>query len=223
MSLLTVEGLERTFDGPVPVRALAEATFTIDRGEFVAVVGRSGSGKSTLLAILGLLDRPSAGRYLVAGRDTVPIGRRERDRLRAATFGFVFQDDYLIGYRTIDDNVALADVYAGGPRADRAARVEAALRRVQLGHRLGFHPAALSGGERQRVSIARALVKRPPVLLADEPTGNLDETTSREVVELLHELRDDGLTVIMVTHDMAIAATADRRIRLLDGIATVDG
>lgn len=208
----------RTFQaGDVSISALAGADLRVDRGEYVAVVGPSGSGKSTLLNLLGLLDRPTEGTYLLEGVDTSELGEGERSGLRSRRIGFVFQSFHLLAHRTVLENVLLATVYNGTPRAERVPAAEAALRRVGLGHRIDFRPTTLSGGERQRVAIARALVTRPGLLLADEPTGNLDTATGEAVLELFDELRADGLTLVVVTHDDHVSSHADRLVRLRDG------
>lgn len=208
----------RTFHaGDVTIPALADADMRVDRGEYVAVVGPSGSGKSTMLNLLGLLDRPSEGTYLLEGVDTSTLGEGERAGLRSRRIGFVFQSFHLLAHRTVIENVLLATVYNRMPRAERVPAAEAALRRVGLGHRMEFRPTTLSGGERQRVAIARALVTRPGLLLADEPTGNLDSSTGESVLTLFDELRADGLTLVVVTHDDYVSAHANRLVRLRDG------
>lgn len=208
----------RTFHaGDVTIPALADADMRVDYGEYVAVVGPSGSGKSTMLNLLGLLDRPTEGAYLLEGVDTSSLGEGERAGLRSRRIGFVFQSFHLLAHRTVIENVLLATVYDGMPRAERVPAAEAALRRVGLGHRMDFRPTTLSGGERQRVAIARALVTRPGLLLADEPTGNLDSATGESVLALFDELRADGLTLVVVTHDDYVSAHADRLVRLRDG------
>lgn len=208
----------RTFHaGDVRVPALTGADVAVERGEYVAVVGPSGSGKSTMLNVLGLLDRPTEGIYRLEGVDTSELGEGERAGLRSRRIGFVFQSFHLLAHRTVLENVQLATVYNRMPRAERIPAAEAALRRVGLGHRMDFRPTTLSGGERQRVAIARALVTRPGLLLADEPTGNLDSGTGEAVLTLFDELRADGLTLIVVTHDDSVSSHADRLVRLRDG------
>lgn len=221
---LTLEGVGRRF-GEVTV--LAGLDLTVRTGEYVAIVGPSGSGKSTLLNILGCLDRPSTGRYRLAGVETTELGDSARAAVRARHIGFVFQSFHLLGQASIEDNVALAEVYRhrspGCERRTRRARAVAELQRVGLGHRLGYRPGLLSGGERQRVAIARALLARPAVLLCDEPTGNLDRANTAAVLDLFDELRtertadDQPVTIVVITHDDAVAARAERRLRMLDG------
>lgn len=198
------------------VRALDGATFSINQGSFTAIFGPSGSGKSTLLHVLGLLDRPTSGRYSINGRDVSTIRRdAERARLRRETFGFVFQQFNLLPRLTALENVMLPAIYAG--RKDRKRRAAELLKRVGLGDRLHHRPNQLSGGQQQRVAIARALVNEPRILLADEPTGNLDRTTGATILKLLKKLHADGETVIIVTHDHDIAALADRQLSVVDG------
>lgn len=216
--VVELQGVSRTFQaGDVSVTALKDADLSIGRGEYVAIVGPSGSGKSTLLNLLGLLDRPTEGTYHLEGVDTSQLQEGQRAGLRSRRIGFVFQSFHLLAHRTVLENVLLATVYNGMPRAERVPAAEAALRRVGLGHRMDFRPTTLSGGERQRVAIARALVTRPGLLLADEPTGNLDSATGEAVLELFDELRADGLTLIVVTHDDYVSSHADRVVRLRDG------
>lgn len=215
--VIELRGLSRTFPGPSPVEALRPCDLVVAAGEYVSVVGPSGSGKSTLLHILGLLDRPTGGQYLLDGTPTGAATETERTALRAGRIGFVFQEFHLLPQRTVLENVLLATLYSGVPRAERRDRALAALHRVGLGHRLGFVPTALSGGERQRAAVARAVVAAPHVLLADEPTGNLDAASSAGVMDLFDELHADGLTLVVITHDMAVSARAQRRVRIADG------
>ncbi len=200
------------------VRALVDVDFQLAEREFVALRGPSGSGKSTLLSILGCLDRPTSGRYLLGGTDVSGLDRGMRAWVRLHYLGFVFQSFHLIPDCTALENVVLPLHYAGVPRAEREARAAALLERVGLGARAGHLPAQLSGGERQRVAIARSIACRPPLLLADEPTGALDTHTGNEILELLLSLREhEGVTVLLVTHDPAIAAHADRQVFICDG------
>jgi putative ABC transport system ATP-binding protein len=209
-----------TYPGPVPVRALRPVSLQISAGEMVAVAGRSGSGKSTLLNVLGLLDRPTQGRYLVRGVDTSLLGEVGMTALRAREFGFVFQSFHLLPERTAAENAELGLLYRRmGVRERREAACEA-LERVGLGHRLEALPGTLSGGERQRVAIARALAQRPRVLLCDEPTGNLDRHSAEVVVGLLAGLAAEGLTVIVVTHDLQIAKAMPRCLDIDDGVVS---
>ena len=215
--VLELRGAARIFPGPPEVQALKPTDLRIERGDYVSIVGPSGSGKSTLLHLLGLLDRPTAGEYLVDGIPTVAASEDERAVLRGESIGFVFQAFHLLDRRTVLDNVLLATLYSGVPRHERRERALAALDRVGLSHRVDFHPGVLSGGERQRVAVARAVVADPRVLLADEPTGNLDTVSSAAVLELFDELHGEGLTLVVITHDMSVADRAQRRVRITDG------
>jgi putative ABC transport system ATP-binding protein len=216
--VVELRGASRTFAaGDLSVPALVEADVAVGRGDYVAVVGASGSGKSTMLNLIGLLDRPSQGVYLLEGVDTSMLSEGQRAGLRSRRIGFVFQAFHVLGHRTVLENVLLATIYNRMPRAERVPAAEDALRRVGLEHRIDFWPTKLSGGERQRVAIARALVNRPALLLADEPTGNLDSVTGAAVLDLFDELRADGLTLMVVTHDNNVSGHADRVIRLRDG------
>jgi len=210
----------RSFPGPPVVDALTSVNLRIDPGDYVSVIGPSGSGKSTLLNLLGLLDRPTSGDYLLDGVATGRASESVRSALRGGRIGFVFQSFHLLPHRTVLDNVLLATLYSGVPRAERQERARAALDRVKLSHRVDFTPTTLSGGERQRVAVARAVVASPHLLLADEPTGNLDSTNSVEIMELFDELHADGLTLVVITHDPAVSARAQRRVRIADGRLT---
>jgi len=216
--LLVGEGLQRVYRmGDSEVRALRGVDFSISLGESVAIMGPSGSGKSTLLHLLGLLDRPTAGRYLFAGVDTALLDDDHSAALRNRAIGFVFQNFNLVSGETALDNVAAPLVYAGVKRKERNERAREALDRVGLSDRLHHDPSQLSGGQRQRVAIARALVTRPPLLLADEPTGNLDSTSSADIFSLLAQLHSEGLTLVTITHDPRIAARAERVLQVEDG------
>ncbi|WP_372419901.1 ABC transporter ATP-binding protein [Actinotalea solisilvae] len=217
---MELRGLSRTFPGTPPVEALRGVDLRVGRGDYVSVIGPSGSGKSTLLHILGLLDRPTAGDYLLDGLPTGEASDEDRATLRGGRIGFVFQSFHLLPHRSVLDNVLLATLYSGVPRAERRDRALAALDRVGLSHRLDFLPTVLSGGERQRVAVARAVVSSPHVLLADEPTGNLDSENSAGVLALFDELHRDGLTLVVITHDPTVSAHAGRRIRIADGLLT---
>jgi putative ABC transport system ATP-binding protein len=215
---IVAEQVSRTYelDG-VSVEALRGASLRIAATDYVAIVGTSGSGKSTLMHLLGGLDRPTGGTLLIGGRDVSTLGPAEMARLRNETIGFVFQSFHLLARTTARDNVALPLVYRGAGRRERRARAAEMLDRVGLGHRLDHRPNQMSGGEQQRVAIARALVTGPSVLLADEPTGNLDTTTGQSVLGLLESLNADGVAVVLVTHDKDVAARAQRQIVMRDG------
>ncbi|TWH73317.1 putative ABC transport system ATP-binding protein [Modestobacter roseus] len=214
---IELRDVTRSFPGPPEVQALKGVSVSVADGEYVSIIGPSGSGKSTMLNILGLLDRPTVGEYRLGGVLTGALGEDERAAVRARQLGFVFQAFHLMSRRTVLENVLLPMLYNGTPRAEREPRAREALHRVGLDHRIGFLPGTLSGGERQRVAVARAVASRPRVLLADEPTGNLDQTTSAEIMALFEELHADGLTLVVITHDGAVARRASRRIRLADG------
>jgi putative ABC transport system ATP-binding protein len=216
--VIELDGLARTYPGPPPVPALRPASLVIDAGGYVAVTGPSGSGKSTLLHLLGLLDTPTGGRYLLDGLDTSKLGDRGRCALRGRRIGVVFQAFHLLPYRTALENVLLAQLYNNTPRGARLAAAIEALDAVGLGHRLDALPTTLSGGESQRVAIARALVNTPSLLLCDEPTGNLDSATAAALMGLLDELNAAGYTIVVITHDPAVAAHADRTITISDGV-----
>jgi putative ABC transport system ATP-binding protein len=203
--------------GGTPLHALAGVSETIQPGEHVAIMGPSGSGKSTLLNVIGCLDRPSAGAYLLEGTDTGALDDDELSRLRGRELGFVFQAYHLVGRLTSLGNVELPLLLAGLPRSERRERATAALESVGLADRLDHRPSELSGGQRQRVAIARATVMRPRILLADEPTGNLDSSAGAQVLDLLGRLNAQGLTLVVVTHDPAVARRADRVLVLVDG------
>jgi putative ABC transport system ATP-binding protein len=216
--LIRLEDVVKTYVmGDVEVHALRGVSLTIASGEFTAIMGASGSGKSTLMNLLGCLDRPTRGRYLLEGSDVSGLSSDELATIRNRTLGFVFQSFNLLSRTSALDNVELPLVYAGVPGAERRSRAQEALARVGLADRADHHPSQLSGGQQQRVAIARALVNRPRILLADEPTGNLDSRTSVEVIALLQELGRDGITVLLVTHEHDIAEHASRVIEMRDG------
>jgi len=221
--LLELRDVTRSFPGPPEVQALKGVNLEVGRGDYVSIVGPSGSGKSTMLNLLGLLDRPSVGEYRIDGTVTGTLSEDERAAVRARRIGFVFQSFHLMPRRTVLDNVLMPMLYSGVSRRERESRARRTLDRVGLSHRTDFLPTRLSGGERQRVAVARAVVSTPSVLLADEPTGNLDAATSEEVMELFDDLRADGLTLVVITHDTAVASRADRRVRIADGRLTEEG
>ena len=209
--------------GDTTVKAADHITMKIEKGEFVAIVGQSGSGKSTCMNIIGCLDVPTEGTYLLDGRDVGKMSRRELANIRNEKLGFIFQQYNLLPKLTLLENVEVPLVYAGIPAAQRHATAKAALERVGLGNKLKNLPNQLSGGQQQRVSIARALVRNPAVILADEPTGALDSHTGREVIGMLQQLHREGHTVVLITHDNSIAVQAERIIRLEDGQVVYDG
>ena len=209
--------------GDEDVHALDGVSLTIDKGEFVAIVGQSGSGKSTAMNIIGCLDVPTHGTYRLNGRDVGKMNRNELAAVRNEMLGFIFQQYNLLPKLNLMENVEVPLVYAGISRADRHIRAREVLEQVGLGDKLKNRPNQLSGGQQQRVSIARALVRNPPVILADEPTGALDSHTGREVLGLLQQLHKQGHTVVLITHDNSIAVQADRIIRLEDGQVVYDG
>ncbi|MFJ7273550.1 ABC transporter ATP-binding protein [Kitasatospora sp. NPDC098663] len=221
--VIALYGVGRTHLGRPPVVALRPTDLTVRRGEYLAVTGPSGSGKSTLLHLLGLLDTPTTGRYELDGIDTGGLRDKDRSTLRGRRIGFVFQSFHLLSHRTAEENVALAQVYNHTPRRARGAAAVDALRLVGLGHRTDALPGTMSGGERQRVAIARALVNRPSLLLCDEPTGNLDSANAGAVLVQFDALHERGYTLVVITHDPAVAARAQRRVSIHDGVLSEAG
>jgi ABC-type lipoprotein export system ATPase subunit len=220
-AVLELADVGKTYrSGVLEVEALRDVTLSIREGEFVAVVGPSGSGKSTLMHILGCLDVPSAGTYLLAGEDVAGLSEDRLAEVRNRRIGFVFQQFNLLAYLSAWRNVELPLVYAGLDPAERRRRALAALDQVDLADRADHRPGELSGGQQQRVAIARALVTEPDLLLADEPTGNLDSASTKDVLDLLTDLHDSGRTIVLITHEPGVAARADRTVRISDGYVT---
>lgn len=218
--VVELDNVSRAFPGTPPVYALDKANLIINPGDYVAIIGPSGSGKSTLLHLLGLLDEPTSGVYRLDGIDTRDLSEGDRAGLRSHRIGFVFQSFHLLGHRTTTENVMLAELYRPGSKSERQKKATEALTRVGLGHRLEAFPTTLSGGEQQRVAVARALVGEPSLLLADEPTGNLDSVTSAQILDLFDQLHHSGLTLAVITHDEDVSERAERRVRINDGQLT---
>ena len=217
-ALVEVKDICKVYNpGENEVRALDHVSLSIEKGEFVAIIGQSGSGKSTLMNMLGCLDVPTSGKYYLNGRDVSTLTDDEQSDIRNREIGFIFQGFNLISNLTAQENVELPLIYRGVPRKERNRLAVESLKMVGLSHRMYHKPNEMSGGQQQRVAIARAIAARPPVILADEPTGNLDSASSREILQILKELYKGGRTVILITHDNGIAAQAKRVIRILDG------
>lgn len=221
--MIQLAGIERIFQvGDETVRALSNVNFTVHQGEYVAIMGPSGSGKSTLLNIVGLLDRPDKGIYSLEDLDTIELTDDQQASVRCHKIGFVFQFFHLVPRLTSAENVELPMILAGINPGDRKTRVQAALSSLGLRERTKHRPDQLSGGQRQRVAIARATIMRPDIILADEPTGNLDRTSGIEVIQILEDLNNKGMTLIMVTHDPDLGKRASRRVQLVDGKISTD-
>jgi putative ABC transport system ATP-binding protein len=220
--VLELRDVSKSYGSEPPVLALRDASFLVREGELVAIVGPSGSGKTTLLHVIGTLERPSSGVVSITGRDVAELSDSELASLRARSIGFVFQQFFLAEHSTALENVADGLLYAGAGASERRERAAQALERVGLADRVGFRPSKLSGGERQRVAIARALVGSPAIVLADEPTGNLDSTAGAAIVELLEDLNAQGATIVVITHDRELAARLPRQVQMLDGRIVAD-
>ena len=220
--VLELEQVVKRYPGEPPVEALRGVSLAIRDGEMVAIVGQSGSGKTTLIHVMGTLERPTAGAVRIAGRDVSALPDRQLSGLRAWQLGFVFQQFFLLDGLSMVENVAGGLLYRGVGSAERRRLAAAALERVGLGHRLGHHPNQLSGGERQRAAIARAVVGEPAVVLADEPTGNLDSASGASIVRLLHDLNAEGRTIVVITHNQEMAGSMPRQVELRDGLIVCD-
>src|SRR5215472_8349282 len=221
-TVMELRSIYRQYGVESAVHALTDVDLSVDEGDWMAITGPSGSGKSTLLNILGCLDRPTSGSYRLDGIETTELSDNQRAGLRSQRIGFVFQSFHLLPYRTVLENVMLAEVYRRRPFRGRRERAIATIERVGLAHRADFLPTKLSGGERQRVAIARALVGRPAIVLADEPTGNVDSAAGASILGLLQQLNADGATIVVITHDRAIAARLPRQLYMLDGLIVTD-
>lgn len=220
--VLELRGVTKSYPGTPPTEVLHGVDLKVTRGELLAIVGPSGSGKSTLLNIIGTLDRPTSGEVWVAGHDAASLSDKELSALRSRDLGFVFQQFFLLGGMSAIDNVGDGMLYTGASRTERRRAAAEALERVGLGHRMHHHPNQMSGGERQRVAIARALVAKPSLLLADEPTGNLDSRSSAGIMDLLDELHHEGATILVITHDHDIASVLPRQVSVRDGLIEHD-
>lgn len=215
--VVVLEGVSRTFEGNPPVYALREADLIIHEGDYLAIVGPSGSGKSTMLHLLGLLDSPTAGTYYLDGIDTSDLSERQRAGLRGSHIGFVFQSFHLLSHRSNVENVMLAETYRATNKKQRRLDAQEAMRKVGLAHKIDRFPSELSGGERQRVAVARALMGAPRLILADEPTGNLDTENTSNILDMFDELHRQGVTLAVITHDHDVSRRAARRVWIQDG------
>ena len=222
LPVIELAGVKKSYGLEDPVEVLHGIDLAVMRGEYLAIVGPSGSGKSTLLNILGCLDRPTAGAYSFSGEDVSQFDDKRLSRVRNDRIGFVFQSFQLISHLTVLENVEMPLFYAHTRRGERRRKARELIERVGLGHRLSHRPNQLSGGERQRCAVARALSNDPDIILADEPTGNLDTVTSAEIMKLFHELHDGGATIVLITHDPEIAEAAPRRVAIRDGLIGTD-
>jgi putative ABC transport system ATP-binding protein len=220
--VLEIDAVTKTYPSQPPVQALRGVSFAVSQGELVAIVGPSGSGKTTLLHVMGTLDRPSTGTVRLTGLDVAALSDRELSALRATQIGFVFQQFFLAEHQTVLDNVADGLLYTGVRQAQRREQAREALNLVGLDDRFTARPTQLSGGQRQRVAIARALVGQPAIVLADEPTGNLDSATGQSILALFHELHERGATIVIITHDRHVAERMPRQIEMLDGHIVAD-
>ena len=216
--ILSLEHIYKTYQqGKLEVPVLKDVSLSVEEGEYVAIMGPSGSGKTTLMNVIGCLDRPTSGSYVLDGQDILSLKDRQMSDVRLHSIGFVFQSYYLLSRQSAIENVALPLLYAGVRKKERLERAQAALERVGLGDRLNFKPKQLSGGQKQRVAIARAIVNNPKLLLADEPTGALDSASGEQIMELFSRLNGEGITIVMITHDADIASHAERILRIRDG------
>ncbi len=222
-AVVRLDSIDRIFPASPPVEAVRGVDLAIDEGEYVSVVGPSGSGKSTLLNILGCLDKPTRGSYRLRDYDVASLSDGARAGLRGREIGFVFQGFHMLPHRSALENVMTGLLYNRTPRKARRGQAAEALERVGLSHRMGFAPSLLSGGERQRVAIARAVAASPSLLLCDEPTGNLDSTTTESILDLFDALHQQGLTLVVVTHDETVSSRSDRRVEMVDGVLTEAG
>lgn len=220
--LLNLESIYKSYEGAITVDVLKDISFHVNEGEYVAIMGPSGSGKTTLMNIIGCLDHSTSGKYELDGKDVSNLSENELSKIRLEKIGFVFQNFELLSGETAAENVSLPLVYAGKSKNDRRSAAVEALSKVGLSERLDFYPNQLSGGQKQRVAIARALINKPRIILADEPTGALDQESGRQVMELFESLNNEGVTIVMITHDADVAKKAKRVIKIVDGMIRED-